>query len=211
MEHEMARGNPNKKIIKKGEKLVLIGDSFVGKTSIINCLINGNITDTKPTIGSQHHKYSFKNKQNREVNLDIWDTAGQERFRSVIPMYYKGAKAIVVAFDITNKESFEGAKKWIEEIELNNKKTLIILIGNKIDLISNRSVSNELINEYTSFKKIDFFECSAKENLNIENIFHIIGDKIPFDTEDDNERGNNTNKKLNDVNIINNQNKTYCC
>jgi len=211
MDNHTKQEMSNKKPPKKGEKLVIIGDSFVGKTSIINCLITGNITETKPTIGSQHHKYSFTNENNIEINLDIWDTAGQERFRSVIPMYYKGAKSIIVVFDITNRETFEGAKKWIEEIEQNNKNSLIFLVANKIDLIANRSVPQEIINEYTNYKKIDYLECSAKDNLNIENIFHIVGNKIPLEKDDKYTKNNNINKNLSDVNIENNQNRSSCC
>lgn len=200
----------SKKPIKKGDKIVIIGDSFVGKTSIINCLIMGTLTDTKPTIGSQHHKFVFFNKENREINLDIWDTAGQERFRSVIPMYYKGAKAILVVFDITNRESFEGAKKWIEEIEQNNKGTLIFLVANKIDLIEKRTTSEEMIKEYSEKKKIEFLECSAKDNLNVKEIFELVGNKIPNVIENVNRNDNkNNNRDLNEINEINN--KGNCC
>jgi small GTP-binding protein len=194
---------------KKGEKIVLIGDSFVGKTSLINSLIKGNLEETKPTIGSQHHKYIFTNNKNNEINLDVWDTAGQERFRSVIPMYYKGAKAILVVFDITNKDSFEGAKKWIHEIEQTNKNSSIVLIGNKIDLISYRQVDENAINDYKNAKNISFYECSAKDNLNVENIFQIVGNSIPLEGEN---TQNNTailknNKNDNDINTKNG----YCC
>ncbi len=200
----------SKKPIKKGDKVVIIGDSFVGKTSIINCLIMGNISDTKPTIGSQHHKFTFTNKENREINLDIWDTAGQERFKSIIPMYYKGAKAIIVVFDITNRDSFEGAMKWIEEIEQNNKCTLIFLVANKIDIIAKRTISEEMIKEYVEKKKIEFLQCSAKDNLNIKEIFNFVGSRIPFETENLNKNDNsNKVRDLNDINEINS--KGACC
>lgn len=210
MEKENKQEIVSKKTIKKGDKVVIIGDSFVGKTSMINCLIMGNLTDTKPTIGSQHHKYTFNNKENREINLDIWDTAGQERFRSVIPMYYKGAKAIIVVFDITNRDSFEGAKKWIEEIEQNNKGTLIFLVANKIDLISKRTISEENIKEYTEKKKIEYLECSAKDNLNIQEIFEHVGSKIPIAIDNNHKYENtNINRDLNDINGT--RNIGSCC
>lgn len=200
-----------KRSLKKGEKVVMIGDSFVGKTSIINCLITGNINETKPTIGSQHHKYTFLNDSNKEINLDLWDTAGQERFRSVIPMYYKGARAIIVVFDITNKDTFDGAKKWIDEIEQNNKNCLIFLVGNKIDLVAQRSVSQEAIEEYKTIKKIDYLECSAKENLNIENIFKVIGNKVP-DASATPAGSSQQNKILGEIpNDQSNENKGLCC
>lgn len=191
---------------KKGEKIVLIGDSFVGKTSLINSLIKNNMEETKPTIGSQHHKYIFTNTNKKEINLDIWDTAGQERFRSVIPMYYKGAKAILVVFDITNKDTFEGAKKWIQEIEQTNKITSIILVGNKIDLIPQRQVDENAINDYTNAKNILYYECSAKENLNVENIFQTIGNAIPVEENIQNDK---TVLKNNSDDI--NTKMGYCC
>ena len=182
-----------KKPIKKDNKIGIIGDSFVGKTSIINCLIMGSITDTKLTTGYQYHRFILTNKENRKINLDIWDTAGLERFRSVIPVENKGAKAIIVVFDITNRESFEGAKKWIEKIEQNIKDTLIFLVANKIDLIANRTTSDDMIKEYTEMKKIEFLECSAKDNLNIKEIFELVASKIPIVTENvnKNKRANN--------------------
>jgi len=211
MEKENNQEMISKKIIKKGDKVVIIGDSFVGKTSIINCLIMGNLTDTKPTIGSQHYKYNFNNKENREINLDIWDTAGQERFRSVIPMYYKGAKAIIVVFDITNRDSFEGAKKWIEEIEQNNKGTLIFLVANKIDLIAKRTISEENVKEYSEKNKVEYLECSAKENLNIKELFEHVGSKIPNVIDNNNKYENtNINRDLNDINETSNSRGTCC-
>ena len=192
---------------KKGEKIVIIGDSYVGKTSLINSLIKGNLEETKPTIGSQHHKYIFTNSNNREINMDIWDTAGQERFRSVTPMYYKGAKAILVVFDITSKESFEGAKKWIHEIEQTNKTCSIVIVGNKIDIIGNRQVDENTVNDYVNAKKIEYYECSAKENLNVQNIFQSVGNAIPLVNENETIE----NKTLVDKNEINTQKSGYCC
>lgn len=209
MEFRTKQEMSSKSHLKKGHKVVIIGDAFVGKTSIINCLINGSISETKPTIGSQHHNYKFINDNKKETILDIWDTAGQERFRSIIPMYYKGAKAIIVVFDVTNKDSFEGAKKWIEEIEENNKSCFIFLVGNKIDIIANRSISEDIINDYCNLKSIQFFECSAKENLNVENIFQTVGNQIPID--DLNKNQNDKNKNLKDVNEIISDNRGYCC
>ena len=79
MEFRSKQEISNRKQLKRGQKIVIIGDAFVGKTSIINCLISGSISETKPTIGSQHHNYKFFNDNGKEINLDIWDTAGQER------------------------------------------------------------------------------------------------------------------------------------
>lgn len=117
MENANKQEMPSKKPIKKGDKVVIIGDSFVGKTSIINCLITGSLIDTKPTIGSQHHKYTFINKENRDINLDLWDTAGQERFRNITASYYRGAAGIVIVYDVTDPDSFNNLNTWLIEVE----------------------------------------------------------------------------------------------
>ena len=126
-------------------------------------------------------------------------------------MYYKGAKAIIVVFDITNKDSFEGANKWIDEIEESNKSCFTFLVGNKIDLISNRAISENTIDEFCKMKRMQFFECSAKENLNVENIFQTVGNRIPIDDPNTNQNDSNKNRNLNDMNEIRSDNRGYCC
>ena len=186
-------------------KIVLIGDSDVGKTSMLLRYSNDIFSANPCTVGVDF-KIKTLQVDNRTIKIQIWDTAGQERFRSVIPMYYKGAKAILVVFDITSKESFEGAKKWIHEIEQTNKNCSIVLIGNKIDLISNRQVEESAVSDYKNAKKIEYYECSAKENLNVENIFQTIGNAIPIVEE--NTQNNKT--VLNNKDDINTK-KGYCC
>jgi len=157
---------------KKPSKVVIIGDSNVGKTCIIQRFINNSFENTQPTIGACHF-----NKKYMDVDLDIWDTAGQERFRSMVPMYYKGTKGIIICFDITDVNTFEGAKNWIKEIEQNVKNVSVFLVGNKCDL-ENRTVPSEMVSNYAHTNNFEYIETSAKENINIDVLFKKIAEKI---------------------------------
>jgi Ras-related protein Rab-5C len=164
---------------KKPSKVVIIGDSNVGKTCIIERFIHNTFEKTQPTIGACHF-----NKKYMDVDLDIWDTAGQERFRSMIPMYFKGSKGIIICFDITDVNTFEGAKKWIKEIEQNVEKGRVFLVGNKCDL-EDRKVPSEMVSNYAHSNDYEYIETSAKENINIDVLFKKIAEKIKEMKEDE--------------------------
>lgn len=157
----------------KANKVVIIGDSNVGKTCIIQRFISNSFVTSKPTIGACHY-----NKKVQDIEIDIWDTAGQERFKSMIPMYYKGAKAIIVVYDITDINSFDGAKKWISEIETNTKNSIIVICGNKTDLNENRKIPIEMVNSFLLGKNYINIETSAKDNINIDQMFDKIAEEI---------------------------------
>ena len=154
-------------------KLVIIGDANVGKTCLITRFHSNTFGVTQPTIGAIHYIKSINN-----VQLDIWDTAGQERFKSMIPMYYKGARGIIICFDITNKDSFEGAKNWFDEIENSVKKAIIVLCGTKKDLEENRIVDYKIAQNYSNEKGIKYFETSSKDHLYIEELFNYFAQEI---------------------------------
>ena len=157
----------------KANKVVIIGDSSVGKTCIIQRYITNTFKSTTATIGACHY-----NKMINDIPIDIWDTAGQERFKSMIPMYYKGAKAIIVTFDLTEINTFEGAKKWLSEIETNSKGSVIIIVGNKSDLKDKRQVTNEMVDSIVIGKKYLYIETSAKEDENINKLFELVAEEI---------------------------------
>jgi small GTP-binding protein len=165
----------NSKTFKKEKpnKVVIIGDSNVGKTCLIERYCENKFGDTQPTIGALH-----KVKTVNDVELDIWDTAGQERFKSMIPMYYKGARAIIVAFDLTSMNSFEGAKKWIQEIEANISNIIVVIVGNKVDLIQKRVVNKENAKNYADQKGFMYYETSAKDNVGVFDVFDSIAIKL---------------------------------
>lgn len=154
-------------------KLLTLGESYVGKTTLILNYMNPNIKTTNlerlyPTIGVDYQKKSVT-IDNRNINVEIYDTAGQEKFKKITSQYYNGADGIILIFDITNKESFEKISFWIQDlsnkIDLDN--TCLILIGNKTDLKDQRKVSVEEAQKYAAQYNIEYYEVSALKNVGI--------------------------------------------
>ena len=125
-------------------KLVLIGDSGVGKTNILSrYLTNQFSASTQPTVGVEFGSKIIK-KGEKLIKLQIWDTAGQERYKSITSAYYKGAKGAFVVYDISRKSTFDNVDKWIKKIKNNGSEDVfILLVGNKSDLNDQREISEE--------------------------------------------------------------------
>jgi Ras-related protein Rab-7A len=183
-------------------KIIIIGDSCVGKTSLARKYVNNTFYESyKSTIGIDFLSKTIKiNKKN--LNLQLWDTAGSERFRAMSPSFYRGADGCVIVFDLTNILSFRNLESWIDEFLLishphDADNYPFIIIGNKSDLIndSNRVISQRFIEKFCESKKIKYFEVSTKLNLNINNAFSYIITKIY--------NINNTNIDLYDMQSIN--------
>lgn len=114
------------------------------------------------------------------VKFEIWDTAGQERYRSLAPMYYRGAAAAIVVYDITNKESFNGAKSWVKELQRRGDPNVVItLAGNKADLQNKRKVEHQEAQQYAEENGILHMETSAKNATNVKGLFQEIAHKLP--------------------------------
>jgi len=114
------------------------------------------------------------------VKFEIWDTAGQERYHSLAPMYYRGAAAAIVVYDITNRQSFVRAKSWVKELQRQGNPNIVIaLAGNKLDRQEQRSVDIEEAKEYADTNSIEFMETSAKTNHNVVELFKKIAKKLP--------------------------------
>ena len=171
------------KFEKKKIKTVLIGDSGVGKTCIVNMYLNKNFNiNINTTIGAAFNRKDISdkiknNKYNTTYLLEIWDTAGQERYNSLLPMYYRGCHSIIMVYDITCLKSFEKLKKYFSEIKISNDVQLIV-VGNKLDNDEFREVKFDDVKEYCKLNNCVFFEVSAKENKNIDNIFDTIIENI---------------------------------
>ena len=174
-------------------KIVLVGDSCVGKSSIVNKFVYNSFHEfEQPTIGAS---FAAKNILIDEKNsrIQIWDTAGQERYRSLVPMYYRNASSALVVYDVTNKKTFENAILWCEEIKQNTENCIITVVGNKYDL--ENQIDKKEIEEYINQNDILHTEVSAKNGLNIENLFIEIVKKI---------KKNNINDiNLNKINLNN--------
>lgn len=127
-------------------KIILLGDTNCGKTSFTNALLSDNVLDyNHPTIGVEFVSQILNLKDNTNVKIMIWDTAGQERYRTITRMYYKNIVGVFLFFDLTNKSTFLNLKYWYNEIKKNLEDTngIVYIIGNKLDLVNDRVVTNE--------------------------------------------------------------------
>jgi len=155
----------------------------VGKSSSVERFVKNEFFEfQQPTIGAAFLTQTIS-LDDCVVKFEIWDTAGQERYRSLAPMYYRGASAALVVYDITSYESFNGAKTWIEELQRQGSADIVIgLAGNKLDLEAKREVSTNEARGYATENGCIFFETSAKTGENIYNMFHQIALKLPKTT-----------------------------
>jgi len=133
----------------------------------------------EPTIGAAFLTQTVA-LDDSTVKFEIWDTAGQERYRSLAPMYYRGAAAAIVVYDITNPDSFSGAKSWVKELQRRGDPNVVIaLAGNKADLEGRRKVQFEEANAYAEENGILHLETSAKNANNVKALFVQIAKKLP--------------------------------
>lgn len=161
-------------------KLVLLGDASVGKSCLVVRFAKNDFYEfQEPTIGAAFVTQSVS-LGDSIIKYEIWDTAGQERYRSLVPMYYRGAAAAVIVYDITERDTFEGAKTWVSELKTQHSSDCVIaLVGNKDDLAGNRAVDTEVAKNYAEENDVIFMETSAKTGHNVENLFHSIAERLP--------------------------------
>ncbi|KAA0146007.1 hypothetical protein FNF27_08025 [Cafeteria roenbergensis] len=166
------------------KKLVMLGQTAVGKTCIAVQFVRGTFVDKPdPTIGA-----AFMTKEvtlpDCTIKFEIWDTAGQERYHSLAPMYYRGAAAAVVVFDLTEPGSFDRAKAWVGELKHSGEQDCVIaLAGNKCDL--SPSVSMDEVEEYAEKHGVLFFRTSAKDGTNVASMFEALAEKVPRTADDE--------------------------
>ena len=196
-------------------KILTLGDTGVGKTSIIQKFVNDKFSQNMlSTIG-----VDFQSKiimiDNTKVKLKIWDTTGQERFKTLTSQYYNGADGALLIFDVTNKESFERINFWMNE--LNEKKKLnelrLLLIGNKIDLVNKRIIDKEEAENFAKNNNLSYYETSALKNININNIIIDIAKQClnNIKRNDENIINNSINEKKMIIENIGGNKKKKCC
>ena len=188
-------------------KLLSIGDSTVGKS----CLLLRFSDDTFQSNNMATIGIDFKIKKynifNKIIRLQVWDTAGQERFQTITRAYYKGAQGILLCYDITNEASFYNIRKWINEIQkhTNNSNNIKkILVATKCDLDSDRVITIEKGRELAKEYNIKYYETSAKDNINCNDVFmdltkEILTELIDNENNTTNNSRNNSNKKSKDT------------
>ncbi|KAH6900369.1 ras family-domain-containing protein [Thelonectria olida] len=168
-------------------KLVLLGESAVGKSSIVLRFVKDQFDSYREsTIGAAFLTQTISLDENTTVKFEIWDTAGQERYKSLAPMYYRNANCAVVVYDITQSASLDKAKAWVKELQRQaNENIIIALAGNKLDLVTEqpdkRAIPTADAEAYAREAGLLFFETSAKTAENVQNLFTAIAKKLPLD------------------------------
>ena len=160
-------------------KVVLVGDSFVGKTNIMSKYLKNEFhDDSKATVGVEFGSKQF-NIEGHTIKVQIWDTAGQERYKAITSAYYKGAKGAFIVYDITRKNSFESVEKWVSDVTaVADKNVTIVLIGNKSDLEDQRQVTKDQGEEKSSKLEIAFLETSAFSGENLDKAFEMMINEV---------------------------------
>lgn len=153
-------------------KLLLIGDSGVGKSCLLLRFADDTYTETYISTIGVDFKIRTVEIDGKVIKLQIWDTAGQERFRTITSSYYRGAHGIIVVYDVTEPDTFQAVERWMSEIErFAGPEVNKMLVGNKSDMVSKKQVDYSQAKEFADSLNIPFFETSAKDNQNVEQAF----------------------------------------
>ena len=156
-------------------KLLLIGDSGVGKSSLLHRFADDIYTDSYISTIGVDFKIKTMSVGDKMVKLQIWDTAGQERFRTITSSYYRGAQGIIVVYDITDVDSFNNVKQWLSEIDRYASENVDkLLVGNKSDLEPARQVTKAMAEEFAESLQVKCIETSAKESSNVDDAFRSM-------------------------------------
>mmetsp|Transcript_2244 Transcript_2244/g.6665 ORF Transcript_2244/g.6665 Transcript_2244/m.6665 type:complete len:208 (-) Transcript_2244:296-919(-) len=160
-------------------KLLLIGDSGVGKSCLLLRFADDTYTDSYISTIGVDFKIRTVDLEGKTIKLQIWDTAGQERFRTITSSYYRGAHGIIIVYDVTDMDSFNNVKQWLSEIDRYAAPNVNkLLVGNKVDLTSKKVVSTEMAKEFADSLGIEFLETSAKNSTNVEKAFMTMAGEI---------------------------------
>ncbi|XP_023331649.1 ras-related protein Rab-3 isoform X2 [Eurytemora carolleeae] len=160
-------------------KLLIIGNSSVGKTSFLFRYADDSFTSAFVSTVGIDFKVKTVFRQDKRVKLQIWDTAGQERYRTITTAYYRGAMGFILMYDVTNEESFTSVHDWCTQIKTYSwDNAQVILVGNKCDMEDERVISYERGKHLADSLGLEFFETSAKENINVRAVFERLVDMI---------------------------------
>ncbi|XP_023654185.1 ras-related protein Rab-35-like [Paramormyrops kingsleyae] len=152
-------------------KLLIIGDSNVGKSSLLLRFADNSFSGSYITTIGVDFKIRTVDINGEKVKIQIWDTAGQERFRTITSTYYRNTHGVIIVYDVTNQESFVNVKRWLNEISQNCDNVCTILVGNKNDNPSKKEVHFQEAQHFGDSVGVRIFETSAKENVNVEEMF----------------------------------------
>ena len=202
-------------------KVVLLGDSGVGKTCIISRYISGAFDQNSPTTNGASYASKILEfpKLNKKISLDIWDTAGQEKYKSLTKFFYKDAAVAILVYDITQKDTFESMKKfWYQQLqEFGSKKIILGIAGNKCDMYEREEVTENDAKEFAESKGAFFEITSAKNNTGINELFMNAANRFvdpnykgnPDEEKEQSEQGEGTIKL--EENDNKKEKKKGCC
>ncbi|KAM9392901.1 RAB3D, member RAS oncogene family, b [Pholidichthys leucotaenia] len=160
-------------------KLLIIGNSSVGKTSFLFRYADDSFTSAFVSTVGIDFKVKTVFRNDKRIKLQIWDTAGQERYRTITTAYYRGAMGFLLMYDVTNQESFNAVQDWATQIKTYSwDNAQVILVGNKCDLEDDRLIPTEDGQRLAEELGFQFFEASAKDNINVKQVFERLVDVI---------------------------------
>eukprot|EP01103_Thecamoeba_quadrilineata_P008322 TRINITY_DN1808_c0_g1_i1.p1 TRINITY_DN1808_c0_g1~~TRINITY_DN1808_c0_g1_i1.p1 ORF type:complete len:198 (+),score=25.40 TRINITY_DN1808_c0_g1_i1:57-650(+) len=161
-------------------KLLMVGDSDVGKSSLLNRFTDDSSSDQYVSTIGIDFKIKSVTVNDKIIKMQIWDTAGQERFRTITSSYYRGAHGILVVYDVANLQSYQNVIQWLVEIEryAGEQSPVIVLIGNKCDLSKDRAVNMSEAQNFAEEKGIRFLETSAELLTNVDEAFMIVAREV---------------------------------
>jgi len=204
-------------------KIVLIGDSGVGKSNLLSRFTKNEFNlESKTTIGVEFATKSIIS-ENKVIKAQIWDTAGQERYRAITNAYYRGAVGALLVYDITKQSTFDNVEKWLKELREHAEPHIVVmLVGNKSDLKNLRAVKQEDASAFAEKHRLAFMETSALESSNVDMAFQtiiteiykllnrksILGDGM---SEAETKVGGGENIRIGDQKDIKDPKKTGCC
>ena len=161
-----------KKIKRKVIRITMLGDSAVGKTSLISRFLTQNFDENYlTTIGKDKLEKKVIMNDGNEIKLIIWDTAGQERFHSIATSTIKGSQGIVLTFDLTKRSSFNSLEGWLNDIKENSNEVPVVIFGNKCDLFEKYEVEENEAKNFAKEHNLEYFSTSAKQDINVQDGF----------------------------------------
>ena len=196
-------------------KVILVGDSGVGKTCLLSMYVKGTCGPTIPTIAVEFCTKEIELNNGTKIKVQLWDTAGQERFKSLAMTYYRKAYGILLLFDVTKRSSFISCKNYLEEVRLNSDKNCVIyLIGNKIDLSNQRQITKLEAENFAKKENIIYLETSALKNMNVYDVFTSLLNDI-YQAKKEENKNKLFLEKAENIGLQNNINKCKnsdsCC
>ena len=195
-------------------KLLLLGDSSVGKTSILLKYISNKFDESSISTVGVDYMDKIIDYNKFKIKLQIWDTSGEEKFRTITKNFYRNADGLLVVFDLTKKESYDHIRSWINEAKENNDKLKTILIGNKLDLKDERIVAIDVAKQFAEKNNLKYIETSAKDGTNINESFQAIIDLL-FDGKSSEEILHEFTKQDSSLSVVDDsmevKKKKSCC